>query len=95
MWLSGPLYPNALDVLLSLFLGEAQCREHLGLNVLAMNTNGAGAALRRDRGRRRWRFESPTGEPPSKDLRRRSAEVGPEFELRFGHYLAGLGDDGQ
>jgi enoyl-CoA hydratase/carnithine racemase len=28
-------------------------------------------------------------------LRRRSVEVGPEFELRFGHYLADLGDDGQ
>jgi enoyl-CoA hydratase/carnithine racemase len=26
-------------------------------------------------------------------LRRRSVEVGPEFELRFGHYLADLGDD--
>ena len=28
-------------------------------------------------------------------LRRRAAEVGPEFELRFGHYLADLGYDGQ
>jgi hypothetical protein len=28
-------------------------------------------------------------------LRRRSIEVGPEFELRFGHYLVDLGDDGQ
>src|SRR5271169_4560855 len=26
-------------------------------------------------------------------LRRRAAEVGPEFELRFGHYLADLGDE--
>jgi hypothetical protein len=26
-------------------------------------------------------------------LRRRSIEVGPEFELRFGHYLVDLVDD--
>ena len=28
-------------------------------------------------------------------LRHRLVEVGPEFELRFGHYLADLDDDGQ
>jgi enoyl-CoA hydratase/carnithine racemase len=37
-------------------------------------------------------FSWPTLQERGARLRRRAAEVGPEFELRFGHYLVDLGD---
>jgi enoyl-CoA hydratase/carnithine racemase len=38
-------------------------------------------------------FSWPTLRERGARLRRRAVEVGPEFELRFGHYLADLGED--
>ncbi len=38
-------------------------------------------------------FSWPTLRERGARLRRRAVEVGPEFELRFGHYLADLGDE--
>jgi enoyl-CoA hydratase/carnithine racemase len=38
-------------------------------------------------------FSWPTLQERGARLRRRAAEVGPDFELRFGHYLADLGDE--
>ena len=37
-------------------------------------------------------FTWPTLRERGARLRRRAAEIGPDFELRFGHYLADLGD---
>src|SRR5580692_887460 len=38
-------------------------------------------------------FAWPSLQERGARLRRRAAEVGPEFELRFGHYLVDLGDE--
>jgi enoyl-CoA hydratase/carnithine racemase len=38
-------------------------------------------------------FSSPTVKERGARLRRRASEVGPDFEARFGHYLADLGAD--
>jgi len=38
-------------------------------------------------------FAWPTLRERGAKLRRRAAEVGPDFELRFGHYLVDLGDE--
>src|SRR5271155_4541450 len=38
-------------------------------------------------------FSWPTLHARGAKLRRRASEVGPEFELRFGHYLVDLGED--
>src|SRR5580692_1309954 len=37
-------------------------------------------------------FAWPSLQERGARLRRRAAEVGPDFELRFGHYLVDLGD---
>jgi enoyl-CoA hydratase/carnithine racemase len=38
-------------------------------------------------------FSWPTLRERGARLRRRAVEVGPEFELRFGHYLTDFGDE--